>query len=57
MSTLNQHIQEIKQEIAKMTKDGHLVDFEMISCAGAIECECDQIIIIDNENEGRTNEA
>ena len=57
MSTLNIHIQNIKLEIAKMQLDGHLVDFEIIGCSCAIEHECDQIIAINNDHEGRTNET
>jgi len=53
MGTLNQHIQNIKLEIAKMQLDGHLVEFEIIGCSCAIEHECDQIILINNEKEMR----
>ena len=57
MSTINQHIQNMKHEIAQMTMDGHLIDFEIIGCAGAIEHECDTIMRISRENEEFKNEV
>ena len=53
MGTLNQHIQAIKFEIATMTREGHIVDFEVCGCVGAIEYELDQIVTIDNDKEMR----
>ena len=55
MSRPEIHIAQIRQEIAQMTMDGHLVDFEMTGCAGAVEYELEQMLRRIDELERRQN--
>ena len=50
------HIAQIRQEIAMMGHDGHVVDFEEVNCIGAIEFELQNYLRIQDEKEGRQNE-
>ena len=47
------HISNIRQEIAMMTQDGHIVDFEEIGCIGSIEYELQMYLQIQDEKNGR----
>jgi len=50
------HIAQIRQEIAMMGHDGHVVDFEEVNCIGAIEFELQNYLRIQDEKERRQNE-
>jgi len=56
MSRPEVHIAQIRQEIAMMTQDGHVVDFEEIGCIGSIEYELQTFIRIQDEKNERQNE-
>ena len=47
------HISNIRQEIAMMTQDGHIVDFEEIGCIGTIEYELQMYLRIQDEKNGK----
>jgi len=53
MSRLEEHIAEIRQEIALMTQHGHIADFGVITCVDAIEYNLNRIAAINDEKEKR----
>ena len=56
MSRPEVHIAQIRQEIAMMTMDGHVVDFEEVGCICALEYELQNYLRIQDEKAGRQNE-
>ena len=51
--SIEQHIQNIRQELAEMTKEGYQTDFGIETCMGSIEYECEKILAINDRNEKR----
>ena len=53
MSRPEVHVANIRQEIAMLTQDGHIVDFEEIGCIGSIEYELQNYLRIQDEKNER----
>ena len=55
MSRPEVHIGQIRQELAIVTADGHVVSFEEVNCIGSIEYELQNYLRIQDEKEHRQN--